>query len=474
MNKPPFHTFSNDVLGKRDAVALQELLWAGKISAVELTQAALKRLEKAQALSSVVLICGEEAIKHAKDWDSKRKTYASHRGFGGVPSLLKDNLDLAGFPTRHGSRATPSQPVKKNAALVNQFNQIGLHFLGKTKLPEFGFTATTEYSQGDPARNPWNLDHSTGGSSGGSAALVAAGVVPIAHANDGGGSIRIPAANCGLVGLKPSRGRLVPNEMAKNLPINIVCDGVVTRSVRDTAMFYAEAEKVFKNPKLPAIGLVESPLKKRLRVGFFTDKSTGGKVHADCIAGVHKTASLLESLGHHVEEIPLPVTEQFAEDFLLYWALMSASVKYTGKLLLGKSWDASQMEPFSHQLSDHFTRRIHRLPMTLRRLKKFEHEYASFFKQYDLLLSSTVGTPPPALGHLALDLPFPIAQERLFDFACYTAAQNVSGAPAITLPLHVANGLPVGIHFACEYGQEKMLLELALQLEEGSNQFTPI
>jgi amidase len=473
MNKPTFHTFSNDVLGKRDAVALQEMLWAGKVSSVELTQAALKRLEKAHSLSGTVLICGDEAIKHAKDWDAKRKTYASHRGFGGVPSLLKDNLDMAGFPTRHGSRATPSQPMKKSSGLVGQFNQIGLHFLGKTKLPEFGFTATTEFTQGDPARNPWNLDHSTGGSSGGSAALVAAGVVPIAHANDGGGSIRIPASACGLVGLKPSRGRLVPNEMAKNLPVNVVSDGVVTRSVRDTAMFFSEAEKVFKNPKLPAIGLVNTPLKKRLRIGFFTDKATGGKVHPECVAGVLKTAQILENLGHHVEEIPVPVTEQFAEDFLLYWAFMSASVKFTGKLLFGRTWDARQLEPFSHQLADHFTRRMHRFPMALRRFKKFESEYANFFKQYDILLSSTMGTPPPAIGHLALDLPFPIAQERLFEFACYTAAQNIAGAPAITLPLHFANDLPVGIHFASETGQEKMLLELALQLEESSNHFTP-
>ncbi|MDH4396437.1 MAG: amidase [Limnobacter sp.] len=473
MNKPTFHTFSNDVLGKRDAVALQEMLWAGKISSVELTQAALKRLEKAQALTSAVLICGDEALKHAKDWDAKRKTYASHRGFGGIPSLLKDNMDLAGFPTRHGSRATPSQPVKKSSALVGQFHQIGLHFLGKTKLPEFGFTATTEFTQGEPARNPWNLDHSTGGSSGGSAALVAAGVVPIAHANDGGGSIRIPASACGLVGLKPSRGRLVPNEMAKSLPVKIVSDGVVTRSVRDTAMFYAEAEKVFKNPKLPAIGLVNSPLNKRLRIGFFTDKATGGKVHPDCVAGVLQTAQLLESLGHHVEEIPLPVNEQFAEDFLMYWAFMAASVKYTGKLLFGRAWNSSQMEPFSQHLADHLTRRIHRLPMTLRRLKQFEGEYSKFFKQYDILLSATLGTPPPVIGHLALDLPFPIAQERLFDFACYTAAQNVSGAPAISLPLHFSNGLPVGIHFASATGQEKLLLELALQLEESTNNFTP-
>jgi len=163
----------------------------------------------------------------------------------------------------HGSK-------KYTSAVAQQMIDTGVVLLGKTKLPEFGLTATTEYSKAEPAHNPWNPGHSTGGSSGGSAALVAAGVVPIAHANDGGGSIRIPAACCGLVGLKPSRGRLLMNEMAKSLPINIVSDGIVSRSVRDTAAFFALAEEHYKNPALPPLGHITAPGRKRLKIGMFT------------------------------------------------------------------------------------------------------------------------------------------------------------------------------------------------------------
>lgn len=176
--------------------------------------------------------------------------------------------------------------------------------LGKSTLPEFGFNASTEPAQGDPTRNPWNLDYSCGASSGGAAALVAAGVVPIAHANDGGGSIRIPAACCGLVGLKPTRGRVVDNDAARDLPVNIISDGVVTRSVRDTAGFLAYAESWFKNRKLPAIGHVQGPPSGRqLRIGLVLDSINGHPpTDPETRLTVEQTARYLEKLGGHIIE----------------------------------------------------------------------------------------------------------------------------------------------------------------------------
>jgi amidase len=235
------HSFNHaDALGLHDAMALAEQLQRDETSATALVEAAYQRLEKVNpVLHATACLQKEAALAQASFYDRQ----GQFRAFQGIPGVLKDNLDLYGLPTRHGSAAMPDTAKKHTSAVAQQIIDTGIVLLGKTKLPEFGLTATTEYSKAEPAHNPWNTGHSTGGSSGGSAALVAAGVVPIAHANDGGGSIRIPAACCGLVGLKPSRGRLLMNEMAKSLPINIVSDGMVSRSVRDTAAFFALAEE---------------------------------------------------------------------------------------------------------------------------------------------------------------------------------------------------------------------------------------
>jgi len=238
------HAFNHaDALCHHDAVALAGQLQRGETSASALAQAAYQRLELVNpALHATVCLQEETALTQARFYDD----LGNFRAFQGIPGFLKDNLDLQGLPTRHGSAAMPATAKNNTSAVAQQIIDTGVVLLGKTKLPEFGLTATTEYSKSEAAHNPWNTGHSTGGSSGGSAALVAAGVVPIAHANDGGGSIRIPAACCGLVGLKPSRGRLAMNEMAKSLPINIVSDGIVSRSVRDTAAFFALAEEHYK------------------------------------------------------------------------------------------------------------------------------------------------------------------------------------------------------------------------------------
>jgi amidase len=241
MTNDRIHAFGPDLLADHDAVALADLVRRREVSPVELAETAITRVEKVNgALNAVQLADYERALAEA----AKLPTGL----FAGVPTFVKDNTDLQGLPTGHGSRAVPRIPAAADGAFARQFLSLGFTVLGKTTLPEFGFNCSTEYQGSPPTRNPWHTGYSCGGSSGGAAALVAAGAVPIAHANDGGGSIRIPAACCGLVGLKPSRGRLLEAEWARMLPVKIIAEGVVTRTVRDTAHFFAGAEQYWRNP----------------------------------------------------------------------------------------------------------------------------------------------------------------------------------------------------------------------------------
>jgi amidase len=221
---------------------------------------------------------------------------------------------------------------------VRQFFHAGVNCIGKTTLPEFGFICSTENERWNITRNPWNTEYTTGGSSSGSAALVASGVVPIAIANDGAGSTRIPASCCGLVGLKPTRDRLMPMHGTETLPINIVYSGVVTRSVRDTAAFYAAAEQFYKNPKLPEIGHVKNPLTRRLRFVIFDNLPEGkqGHVDADTWNTMMESAKLLESLGHTVDVIPLPLNpEELTIHYLTYYGFLSYMTVNFGRLTTG-------------------------------------------------------------------------------------------------------------------------------------------
>ena len=204
------HSFSDDVLGTHDATGIAELIRNKDITASEALEASISRAEKTEPIVRGIQCADFQRARQ----QSKAGSY-QQGVFAGVPSIIKDNNDVQGLPTRHGSLATPGKAAKQDGVLVKQLFAQGFVNIGKSSMPEFGLSCSVEPAHGEPSRNPWNTDHSCGGSSGGSAALVAAGVLPIAHANDGGGSTRIPAACCGLVGLKPSRGRLVVNEQAK-------------------------------------------------------------------------------------------------------------------------------------------------------------------------------------------------------------------------------------------------------------------
>ena len=261
-----------------------------------------------------------------------------------MPTFIKDNTDVAGLPTNHGSACFVAKPAKKDSPVTTQYLASGMVIIGKTRLPEFGFNAATEYRFDEPVRNPWNPDHSPGASSGGSGALVAAGVVPVAHANDGGGSIRIPAACNGLVGLKPSRGRFLDGPQAKSLPLNVVAEGVVTRTVRDTAAYAAAAERYSPAPGMRPIGHVHGPGTAPLRIGLVIDSPSGATTDPQTRAAIERTAKVLESFGHGVSAATIPITDQFADDFVTYWGMLAFLSTRTARLLIDRHFDSKRAD----------------------------------------------------------------------------------------------------------------------------------
>ncbi len=456
------HAFTDDALGDLDAVGVAAFIRSGDISAREATEAAIARAERVEpALNALVVRDFERALDQASAPGSGP--------FAGVPTVVKDNTDVAGLPTRQGSEAIPERPAPADAEFTTQMRGTGVVVLGKSTMPEFGFNASTEFANLPPTRNPWNTDYSAGASSGGSAALVAAGVVPIAHANDGGGSIRIPAAACGLVGLKPTRGRTAEMAEAAQLPVNILSNGVVTRTVRDTAHFLAAAESVRPATGLPPIGLVQGPADRRLRVGLILD-SIKAVTDDETRAAVQDTATLLEKLGHTVVEVPLEVTEKFIADFTHYWALLGFSTHHFGKRTVGPDFDKSKTDPLTRFLARRFIRQAWRTPSAIRGLKRSETVYQQSFAAHgvDVHLTPVLSHTTPRLGHLSPTVPFPEMFERLVRYAAFTPLHNASGAPAVSLPLgRTLDGLPIGVHLCGLHGDERTLLELSYELEDA-------
>lgn len=458
-DRPSIHCFGDDALGEADAVSLVQMLRSGERSVRELTEAAIARIEQVEPSLNGMAFRSYERARGAVSHDS---------GLSGIPFLVKDNTDLASLPTGHGSAAVVRRPARKDGAYARQLLDTGLNVLGKTNLPEFGFNATTEPDFDEPTRNPWNPDFSTGGSSGGSAALVAAGAVPLAHANDGGGSIRIPAACCGLVGLKPTRERHRVTDQAKQLPVNVLSEGVVTRTVRDTALFHAEMETVYANRKLPPIGRVEGPGNRRLRIGLMTDSINGQRTDEDTRHAVEATARLLEKNGHIVESVVPPVKSSFPEDFKLYWGFLAFMAEKLGWHAFGRGFRPERMDGLSKGLSQHYRRNMWRTPAMVARLKRTRKEYAQFFSSYDALLSPVLGHTTPRIGYLSPDVPFETLFARLNAYASFTPYFNTAGGPAISMPVgRTADNVPIGVHLAAGHGQERLLLELGFEVEAG-------
>ncbi|UXA08692.1 amidase [Mycobacterium sp. SMC-2] len=452
------HAFGDDALGDLDAVGLAHAIQAGWVSRAEVVEAAIARTE---AVDPVLNGLAYAAFTQA------RTAAAANGFFDGVPTFVKDNVDVAGQPTMHGSDAWAPWHAVADSEFARVYLGTGLTSIGKTQLSEFGFSASAEHPRLGPVRNPWNTDYTAGASSSGSGAFVAAGVVPIAHANDGGGSIRIPAACNGLVGLKPSRGRLPLDPTLRRMPVGVVANGVLTRSVRDTAAFYREAERIWRNPRLAPVGDVSGPGRQRLRIAVVTRS-----VQRECSPQMReltlKSAGLLEELGHRVERVdepPVPVS--FVEDFILYWGFLALAQVRSGRHMFGKTFDRARLDNLTLGLERHAARNFHRLPLAIMRLRRTRRRTARFFGTYDAVLTPTVADETPRIGFLA-PTDYRQVLDRLIDWVSFTPLQNVTGEPAISLPLaQSSEGMPVGMMISADVGQEALLLELAYELEEA-------
>ncbi len=452
------HAFTDDVLGTLDAVALAELLAGGEVRAEELTEAAMRRAEQVAGRLGAV-------AHHA---DRPRRTPDPGSPLDGLPTYVKDNEDVRGMPSGHGTRALRAVPAREDGSYVSQLLTTGMTVLGKSRMPEFGFNASTEFVDQPPARNPWNPAYSVGGSSGGAAALVAAGVVPLAHANDGGGSIRIPAAAAGLVGLKPTRGRHRDDAQARSLPINLISEGVVSRSVRDTAVFVQAMERSWRNLSLPPIGQVTGPSSRRLRIGLLDSPLGGARLDPTTRGALEDTAQLLESLGHHVDPIPLPVGEPFAADFRRYWALLSLMVSVGGKVVLHRSFNPARVDPLSRGLRQEAGRQLPRMPVALRRLERVGRRALRMFGDHEVVLSPVTTQRTPVLGHLSPMVGYDTLMQRLGDHVGFPPLANVAGIPSISVPGELdAKGLPTSTMFSAGWGDERTLLELAFEIEQA-------
>jgi amidase len=395
-----------------------------------------------------------------------------------VPFLVKDlNLDVAGMPRTDGSVALRHRVPSEDAELVKRQRAAGLLLFGKTNTPEFGITGTTEGRLFGPCRNPWNPEHIAGGSSGGAAAAVASGMVPMAHASDGLGSIRIPASCCGLFGMKVSRDRnpWSPEDVMRALPLSV--HHCVSRSVRDSAALldatgYAEKRAPWAVPpkERPYLEEVSRP-PTRLRVAFTTERPDGQPLHAEVRDAVLDTARLLEGLGHDVEERALPMNQA-----LLYLAFgpisaanLAASVTEVAESL-GRELREEELEPLTWSI----VRRGRavggeQLMRGFRWYQKLVREVAAFFDEVDVLLTPVKGTPPPRLGHIDPLNPDPTElNQRQAESFPFTPPFNMTGQPAMSVPLAwTRDGLPLGMQLAARYGDEGTLFRLAGQLEQA-------
>jgi amidase len=457
-----------------DATDLAELVRSGEVSSAELTEAAIRRIEALNGeLNAVIHPLFEKALA----------TEPADGPFRGVPFLLKDlACHSAGDPFHEGmgflKRLGWTEP--EDTWLARRFREAGFVFVGKTNTPELGILPTTESTAYGPARNPWNTDHSTGGSSGGSAAAVASGMVPIAHGNDGGGSIRIPASCCGLVGLKPSRGRVSLAPEFGDFMSGLTTELVVSRSVRDAAAvlewvadpppgepYYAPDRA---RPYTEEVGADAG----RLRIGLMT-RPPGGQfdAHPECVAAAEEAARLLESLGHDVEpSYPEALDDEaYIEKFLLRWTSGVDFGLRWWERRTGETIGPGDVEPLTRALAEQG--KAHSAAAYLESMEYAQavgRQGAEWWTEYDLLLTPTMALPPAAIGEIGNgdeEIPLmPIV--RATPYAIFTAGFNSTGQPAISLPLHWSDdGLPIGVQLVAAYGREDVLLRAAAQLEEA-------
>jgi amidase len=463
-----------DEYRRHDATALAGLIAKREVNAKDVLEAAISRAEHINPAIN--------AIVHTQ-YEQARKAVATGLPSGpltGVPYLIKDlGFFEKGEPATLGSGAYKDFVADHDTTYVTRCKQAGLVFMGRSSSPEFGLSPNTEPRLYGSCRNPWNLAHSAGGSSGGAAAAVAAGILPMAHATDGGGSIRIPAAQCGLFGLKPSRGRISLAPDAGEGWGGMSVGHVVSRSVRDSALMldctagYEPGDPYTAPSPGSFIEAMSRPIGK-LRIAMMLKDHRGAKLHPECLAAVQNAAKLCESLGHIVEEADPQI------DLVALRQQTTAIAAANTARALGLRWKALGCAPNPNDV-EAVTWAVYNRGLKVTGVQYVEaiatihaagRKMGTFLTDYDLILSTVLAGPPPKLGYFDMNGDVPAFTERVTEYLGVTPVHNATGTPAMSVPLHwSADGLPVGAHFAGSYGDEGTLLRLAAQLEAAQPWF---
>jgi amidase len=479
--------------GDYDAVGLAALVRSGQVSPAELLDEALARTAAVNPQINAVIHLMEPRARAAI------AAGLPEGPFRGVPFLIKDLMTaLAGEPMRWGSRLFKDYVPTHDEELTRRYRSAGLVIFGKTNTPELGLTNVTEPELFGPTRNPWNLERTSSGSSGGSAAAVAARIVPAANANDGGGSIRTPASNCGLVGLKPSRGRNPTGPLEADIWFGLIGEHVVTRTVRDSAALLDATSGDYPQQlmKLPA---PERPFFEmtardpgRLRIAFSFDPGLAKSLHIENRAALEATTARLAVLGHEVIEVRLPLqTESFIANYASLISADTAAQLRLAKAFVGRDATSDDVELATWMLAKMGEAQSGAdLTEALWGMQAFSRQWLAWSSSFDVLLTPTVGVPPlpigafklPALQRQGLKLLAALpagallsqrpkiieAFGQVFEASPYTMVANVTGQPSMSLPLHwTADGLPMGMLFTARTGDEGTLFRLAAQIEQA-------
>ncbi len=462
-------------LGELTALETAAAVRAREVSAVEVTEAALRRAED-DRWGAFVTLAPELALAEAAELDRR---LASEPGFDrpllGVPCPIKDLNPVAGVGYSAGSLAMRGTVAEVDDGIVSWLRDAGTTMLGKTATPEFGFPCYTEPDGRPPTVTPWDPSRSAGGSSGGAAAAVASGIVPLAQASDGGGSIRIPASACGLVGLKPSRGRISSGPLMAPGP-GLATAGVLTRTVADTAAAldvlagYRTGDTYVAPPPSESFLAATRRRPSGLRVGVLTTPViASAPVHPACLEAVSATVRLLQDLGHTVDEAPAPFAVECWDAFTALWTVGAASIPLPVEA-------EPALVPLTRWLREQ-GRSVTALEhaAALGELQRLTREVALAWDSYDLILTPTLAQPPAPIGSLRNDADPAADFAAQTRFTPWTSVYNLSGLPAISLPLHTAEvdgvRLPIGIMLGARFGAEELLLSVSAALEEAVNGF---
>jgi amidase len=443
-------------LSRLDAVAQAALCRSGELSAGELWEACQARLAALEPLLRTVITRSPE------------RAAPGPGPLAGVPFLVKDSQPWPGLRWTLGARLFRERVTGQQTEYGKRLAESGLVCAGKTSLSELGLLASTESLLFGATHNPWQLSRSALGSSGGSAVAVAAGLVPLAHANDGGGSIRVPASACGVFGFKPSRGRTVNANRSSSDFVDMTSEHCVSRSVRDSALFLSLTED---RTRSDVVGFVSEPARKRLRIGAFTQTMGGDEPEPSVLAAHEAAVRLLSELGHHVEPMPAPRYQmaELGEAFYLVAAVAIRNVVDTIDRTRAEPVQQDELEPFTWALLDLLRERGGDvLAGTRAAFATAVRSYRDATADFDAVLTPTVPSEPLPLGELSPVLPPATLMQRTLRVLGYTPIHNIAGCPAMSLPLHWSeSGLPIGSQLAAAPGQDGLLLGLAQELERA-------